>query len=199
MSSAVEAYPLQWPVGWPRTERYRVKNGAYTVPFIRARDDVFRSVRLLGGRDVVLSTNIPLRRDGIPLAGQRQPDDVGVAVYWTDPKKKPRVIACDAWRKVDHNVRAVGLALEGLRSIDRAGASQILERAFTGFAALPAPMGGDWRQVLGFAPGTRPMRGQIEDAYRARVHTAHPDTGGSHDLMVALNDARAAALREIGG
>ena len=201
MSAPIEAFPLTWPAGWPRTESWRRKESRYEVTFTAARDGVFRSVRLLAGRHPVLSTNVPLRRDGIPLAGQREPNDVGVAVYWTDGKNRPRVIACDAWRTVRDNVRAIGLALEGLRAVERAGASQILERAFTGFAALPAAASSTtrpWRHVLNLRDDVRLTRDDIETSFRALAKIRHPDVaGGSHELMTELNAARAAALAEV--
>jgi len=197
----IDAFPLTWPHGWPRTDGWRRKESRYEVTFTAARDGVLRSVRLLGGRHPVLSTNVPLRRDGIPLAGQREPNDVGVAVYWTDGKNRPRVIACDVWKNVRDNVRAIGLALEGLRAVERAGASTILERAFTGFAALPAAAGSTtrpWRTVLCYQEHEPVTREKIEATFRALAKIRHPDVaGGSHELMTELNAARAAALAEV--
>jgi cytochrome c5 len=58
------------------------------------------------------------------------------------------VIACDSYSTVRANMRAVGATVEALRAIQRHGATSLLERAFTGFAALPPKGGGD-------VPGTR--------------------------------------------
>ncbi len=49
----------------------------------RARDDLVAELRRFGAKDVVLSTSVPLRLDGLPLAAARQPDDPGVAVYFS--------------------------------------------------------------------------------------------------------------------
>lgn len=195
----VEGYPLYWPDGWTRTPSHKRQRSRYEVAFGKARDDVLRSLKLMGARDVVISSGIPLRRDGFPYAGWREPDDPGVAVYWTQ-KREPRVMACDYWRTVRENLRAIGLSLEGLRAIERAGASQILERAFLGFAALPASTTGrHWRQVLGL-DGDRPMTNvDIERAFRAKAATAHPDAGGNNEAFHELTAAREQALREIAG
>jgi len=197
VTSPIDAYPLAWPVGWPRVTSYARKPGRYSVLFTKARDEAVRSVELLGGRGIVLSTNIPLRRDGLPYAGMAEPADPGVAIYWEDRKRQPRVIACDAWSKVRDNVRAVGLTLEGLRAIDRAGASAILDRAFTGFAALPASTSPPWQATLGVVG--RPTREEINEAYKALARIHHPDAPtGDVERMLELNAARAAAFAELG-
>src|SRR4051812_33906231 len=89
-----EAYPLHWPAGWPRT-RYP-KGARFEASFASTRDSLFKQIKLLGGMHIVLSTNVSLRRDGIPLAGQRQPTDKGVAVYFLR-RNRQMVFACDRW------------------------------------------------------------------------------------------------------
>ncbi len=135
----VDAYPLTWPDGWVRTEPTDQKRSAYkAITVDGVRIDVLESLRKMGVRrhDVVLSTNLPLRKDGEPYGDARCIGSTGVAVYWMRADK-PQVMACDRWAKVGENLRAVWHALEALRSLERCGASQILERAFMGFAALP--------------------------------------------------------------
>ena len=197
----VDAYPLQWPVGWTRTHHDDRRASIYQVSFARARDELLRSVRLLGGADIVISSDVALRRDGLPYANQGEPSDPGIAVYWTQGSQ-PRVMACDCWRTVRDNLRAVGLTIDALRAIDRSGATQLLERAFSGFAALPANAGDngapDWREVFCVSRDATINRAQLEQLYRAMVRHAHPDlNGGSAERMVVLNRARDAALREV--
>ena len=196
----VDAFPLQWPVGWARTEGDQRRAAIYQVSFARARDDMMRSVRLLGGTDIVVSSNIALRRDGQPYANQAEPRDPGIAVYWTQ-RNQPRVIACDCWRTTRDNVRAIGLAVEGLRAVERSGASQILERAFQGFAALPATAGTakpdrPWREVLRLN-GHPISRDDIDAAYRRRVLEVHPDHGGTDEEFFEVVRARQLALQEV--
>ena len=195
----VNAYPLSWPVDWPRTKWRR--QAAYKVTFTKARDDLMRSLRLFGldQRHIVLSTNVALRVDGLPLAGLAQPQDPGVAVYWMR-KQKPEMLACDHWTKVEHNMRALWHAVEALRSLERCGASQVLERAFLGFAALPAANRvKPWREVLFSAPFPPHYTVELVDAaYRELAKIHHPDRGGSHDRMTEINQARAQALEELG-
>lgn len=186
----IEAYPLTWPDGWPRRNRWQRNSSKYEVTFIRARDELMRELSAGRAKHVVISSNVPLRRDGIPLANMREPEDPGVAVYWDDKHSKPRVIACDVWRTVRENLRAVGLAYASLRQIERTGASELLERAFAGFARLPAAQS-CW-DILGVQPGA--SRDAINERYRelARVH--HPDRGGSNETMARINAAYREAL-----
>lgn len=197
----VEAYPLSWPAGWARTAQGKRQASRYRVTQERAQQDLLRSLRLLGARYVTISTNVPLRRDGLPYASAKAPGDPGVAVYW-ERNGKPEVIACDSWATVGENIRAIGRAVDALRQFERCGASEILNRAFTGFAALPASTGAKgprtWREVLGLdGAGPRTVE-QVESAYRRLARERHPDAGGSHEAMLELNAAREAALREVG-
>ena len=199
MAALPDAYPLSWPVGWKRTPRFRRKPAPYKVGFGRARDDLIHSLELLRARDVVLSSHLRTRLDGYPLAKQREPDDPGVAVYWIDRDGRPRVMACDKWDRVKDNVRALGLAIEAFRMLERTGASEILDRAFTGFAALPAEARQrTWREVLCLVDRHPVDREDVEIAYRTLARTRHPDRGGRPEEMVELNRARDQALREIG-
>lgn len=198
-----EAYPLYWPESWRKTPSGRRRRARYQVGFSRARDELVRSLELMGARYTVLSTNVELRRDGLPYANRPQPDDVGVAVYWWDKHtQQPMCVACDQWDRVKDNVRAIGLAIEGMRAIHRSGASQILERAYQGFKALPSgivtPAPIDWRRVLGLKDLEVGVH-MVESAYRELAKRWHPDApSGSHELMTKLNQARDAALAEVG-
>jgi hypothetical protein len=158
---------------------------------------VLHSLRLLGAQQAVISTNVPTRHDGLPYATYAEPKDPSCAVYWVH-KGKPQVMACDCWRTVRENLRAIGLALEALRALERSGASQIFERAFIGFAALPASTKRPWRTVFGIN-GEHVTRELVDLQYRTRAKFVHPDVqGGSHEAMTELNAARDEAYKELG-
>ncbi|BEP34277.1 hypothetical protein GmRootV59_12510 [Variovorax sp. V59] len=199
---SAEAYPLQWPVGRPRTERWRRERAKFEVTFARARDNIVAEVGRLAGRypdpAIVISTNIALRRDGLPLANQRQPDDPGVSVYFTY-KKRQMSFACDRWEKIEHNMQAIAKTIEALRGIARWGTGDMLEAAFTGFSALPPPSSTNsaprtWRDVFGTGVNTR---AQLTEVYRRLASAYHPDRGGDPAKMAELNQARDDALREV--
>lgn len=202
---STESYPLRWPSGRARTDQWRREHAKFDVSFARARDNIIREVTLLaGGRyardpEIVISTNIALRRDGLPLAGQRQPDDPGVAVYFLY-KKRQMSFACDRWEKIEHNMQAIAKTIEALRGIARWGTGDMLEAAFTGFTALPAPSTTasgpkHWRDVLG---NTVTTVMQVNEVYRRLARAFHPDHGGDATKMAELNMARDQALRELG-
>jgi hypothetical protein len=190
------AYPLDWPEGWPRTPAHQRRSSSFKVSFARARGHLLSGVRLLGGRDPILSTDVALRRDGLPYANVAAPDDPGAAVHFTW-RERPYVLACDRFRTVGENLRAIGLTIESLRALRRYGATDLLERAFSGFAALPSPDALDWRAELGFSPHDRVDANAVAMRYRALSMKAHPDAGWSEAAMVRLNRARDLALKEF--
>jgi hypothetical protein len=186
----IEAYPLRWPEGWPRTKWPR--RSRYDLSFARARDEIVRQVRLAKGRETIITTNVPLRRDGLPLANMSEPKDSGVAVYWDDKDRKPRVIAIDAWATVRENMRAVAMAVESLRAFDRTGAKAVIDRVYDGFARLPEQTADCW-SILGLQRGA--TRDAISERYRALAREHHPDRGGNAETMARINAAYHEATR----
>lgn len=213
MMQEVTRYPLQWPTGWKRTpgsdrkrarfSRDEVRQGTNGGTYTRRRDltvadSVARlasELRMLGASDEVLSTNVQVRLDGLPRSGQGEPVDPGAAVYFT-LKGKPRCLACDRWNRVADNLAAIAAHVEAIRAVDRYGVGT-MEQAFAGYAQLP-PAATDWRSVFGIAPDVAVEIQYVEDRYRELAKKAHPDAGGSHDLMARLTQAREAARAELG-
>lgn len=197
---SAEAYPLQWPDGWPRTPSHRRESDSkfggkvYGLTMGRARDQLVAELQRLGAREVVLSSNVALRRDGLPYSEQRRLDDPGVAVYF-NLKKRPLVMARDAYVSVAGNIRSLTLAVEAMRQLERHGGSTMMERAFTGFAAIAPPdWKKPWREVFGVQPD---WRGDITALYREKARNRHPDAGGSDTLMAELNVAYQEAKRDL--
>lgn len=185
-----EAYPLAWPLGRARTPSHRREASAFKTSFAIARDMLRKEVERLGGRNLVISTNIPLRQDGLPYASFRKLDDEGVSIYFTY-KGKAMCFACDRWNKVEDNMQAICKTIDALRGIARWGSGDMLEAAFTGFAAL-APPSEDWRDVLNVPVGSGNNADQLARArqhYRALASEHHPDRGGSSAMMTKINAA----------
>lgn len=153
---SAEAFPLSWPIGWPRT-RSPGRSRFYTTTLYKARGEIENELRMLGATALVLSTNIPLRLDGLPYSNSREPSDHGVAIYFRI-KGEPRVLACDKWDLTAHNMVALARHVEAMRGQLRWGVGT-LEQAFGGYRALPAmPEGKPWWEILGVqytAPGRR--------------------------------------------
>lgn len=195
VNGVAQAFPLHWPHSWPRTKAR--KRSSFDQTLAGARDHLMNELRLMGARYIVLSSNLTLRQDGLPYAKQERVLDPGIAVYFQWHGKQ-MTFACDRWDRVEDNVRAVGKTIEALRGIERWGASDMMERAFSAFEALPPPAGEIritcW-DILGIAP--RSNSAAIERAYRERAKAAHPDRGGSREEWDALVAAVSQAHLEI--
>jgi hypothetical protein len=106
------------------------------------------------------------------------------------------VMARDAYQTVAGNLRSLTLAIEAMRQLERHGGSTMMERAFSGFAALTPPdWKKPWRQVFGVKPD---WRGDITALYREKARNRHPDAGGSDTVMAELNVAYEEAKQELG-
>jgi len=179
-----EAYPLTWPAGRPRTKW--PENSRFDVTLGKAIKDVANEVARMGGSGLIISSNLATRRDGLPYASQPRIDDTGVAVYFKH-KNKPMCFACDRWKRVEDNMRAISHTIAALRGIERWGSGSMVEQAFTGFTALPAPTA--WWQTLGL-DGPDASRADIEQAHRRLSMEHHPDRGGDTSKMADINRAR---------
>lgn len=195
----VKRFPLQWPDGWPVTRAgFHDRGAPFQVTRAKTLVDLAETFRLLKVDDWLVSSNIPTRLDGLPRAdgGPSAGASPGVAVYFVH-KGAVRVMARDKFADPWANLRSVGLAVEALRALERHGGRLIMERAFAGFAALPAPAS-DWRAVLGLrglTGGQEYQREVISMKYRDLAKGA----AGDEAQLLKLNLARDAALAEIGG
>lgn len=161
----MEAYPLQWPEGWKRTNKpqlSRFGKGIYHKPSIATgKDKILGEVRRLGGKNVVISTNLKLKLDGI---------------------------GC--------NLYAIGSSVEAMRAMERWGCSEMLNRAFTGFKALPqhtTPNVKLWFEVL--ECGETAARDIVYSCFKTLVKKYHPDKPESdinkfHEVQEAWEKAK---------
>jgi hypothetical protein len=194
MSEPISAYPLAWPPGWRRTshERRRRDNFSQRGEWLTVAAGVNRvlaELQRLGvdHDDVVISTNVRPTLSGVPRSGERAPQDPGAAIYWIKRGQKQRCMAIDRYLSVAGNLGAIAATLEAMRAIERHGGAEILDRAFTGFAALPAPEQ-PW-QVLELET-SQPTRDQVEEAHLRLAMKHHPDRGGDGHTMARINAAR---------
>lgn len=212
---SIPAYPLQWPVGWKRTPaatrdraRFGVTrtvhpSGDYSwkqknqITVAEAVTRVREELQRMGinDDDLVISTNLALRLDGLPRSGQAEPADPGAAVYWTGKHSHadaPRCMAIDRYNRIADNLAAIAATLNAMRAIERHGGAEILNRAFTGFAAL-AHHGEDWWDVLEVRRDA--SRDAIEASYRRKRSEHHPDKGGDPEQFQRVQRAYEAATK----
>lgn len=189
----IEAFPLCWPVGYPRTDR--PQSARFDTTFAKSRDAILSEVRRFGGCQCIISSNIPTKRDGNPYANFSQPSDKGIAVYFTYQGEQV-VFACDKWTTCEDNLQAIRKAIEAFRGLERWGVSDLLKRAFTGFKAIPEKVEGGrkWWEIL----NTHPLatEDEIKYAYRKLVKLHHPDTGGNPDDFKLINEAYSQGLKQ---
>ncbi|TGL35575.1 J domain-containing protein [Leptospira perdikensis] len=189
----IEAYPLAWPEGfkrtkYPRGSRFEKRD----LSISKTTKEVIYQLKLLGGTNAIISTNLRLKIDGLPYSQQKQPEDRGVAVWFT-LNGNQRVLACDEWRTIEENLWAVAKTIDAMRGIDRWGVSDMLDRIFTGFLALPSKP--HWKYILDL-----PEKCSFEDVKRSFLLKAkefHPDRGGDPEKMAELNEAFESAKREF--
>ena len=215
-----EPFPLQWPEGFPRTmnaDRMRSRFGVRgQVSFSQARNEMLVELERLGAANVVLTSDLPVRNDGLPYASSRAGDDPGVSVWFVLPdsegKLHERVFPCDKWKTHAENMTAIARTVEAMRGMDRWGVGQVVQRAFTGFAALPpgptgtippVPAKKPWREVLGMpviVEGSVPkvvLLSLAKGLHRELIKDAHPDAGGEAAVAAELNVAMADAEAEL--
>ena len=169
------ASPLSWPPQHPRTEESTKVYGRFGKKSTRGfgmdaltiADAVRRILTEISAytthgkkyranpADVIISTNLKLRIDGLPRSDQKSPQDTGVAVYFTLDDKE-RCIPCDSYIRVADNLAAVAATLAALRTIERHG-SNMFDAVFTGFTGLPSPdqvSTNTWRHTLDYWGGS---------------------------------------------
>ncbi len=195
-------FPLCWPVGWKRSAgwregRFSSKSGsgcARPLSIAEATRRLTDELTRMGvsEQNVVISTNLQLRLDGLPKSGQPQPADPAVAVYWRKGKET-KCMAIDLYSRVEQNLAAVAATLDAMRAIERHGGAAVMDRAFDGFAALPEKSTAKtWMFVMNLAANSTPP--VIEAKFKEMAMTRHPDRGGSNEEWQELQDARQQAL-----
>lgn len=195
----IESYPLHWPAGYKRHSGNR-----YSSKFKQTMDQAQRFLRMeisrLGGKELIVSTNLPLRNDGQLYADwmRKKIDDPGVAIYFKW-KGKDVAMCCDQYPSVWENIYALGKGIEALRGMDRWGVSDFLDRVFTGFKALPETTGGvslSWWNILNVSPDANEV--QIKAAYRALANKYHPDNieTGNAEKFIQIKAAYDQALQK---
>lgn len=209
-----DAFPLCWPAGVARVAPSDRRRAAFAHRGDSSLNQltVYRALGRLNAEiaaftrrghnwrinpeKVVVSMNLRVRKDGGPVAEQKEPYDPGAAVYFELDGER-RCVASDKWDRVADNIAGIAAAIGALRGLERWVNDANVRAAFKGFLALPDPNRVDWRKILGVKNGDATPDG-VRAAYRRLAVERHPDhEGGSEALMAELNLARDQALAEI--
>lgn len=160
-----------------------------------------RELGYLNAANVVIQadfTEWDLRLDGMPRADARMPDHPGVILSF-ESEHGPLRYATDAHAYWQHNVRAIALGLEALRAVDRYGITRSGEQ-YTGWRQLTAGSGLTSREqavaLVAKLTGVDAVdvevatgNGDIRRHYRKALKAAHPDHGGTTELLASVRDA----------
>jgi hypothetical protein len=125
----------------------------------------------------------------------REPVDSGVAVYFTRDQQQ-MVFACDKYDLLRDNMQAIAKTIQAMRGIERWGAGDMMNRAFSGFKALPAKAsdGEDCWQVLGLPPMS--PANLVTLVHRDLARKLHAN-GSDSDDFARVNVARDNALAAL--
>lgn len=200
-----QRYPLQWPQGYKRMPSHHFPQnsgrfgGRETLTFAKARNSLLEELKRIGAKDVIISSNHRVSRDGVVVETTNIKDH-GVAVYF-ERKGKRLAMARDGFNNTAGNMRSLALAIEGLRQLERHGGAEMMEKAFTGFAALPDPNYVDWRATFGFKSDQSVTEAMVQQRYRELAKQLHSDVTDLNDngkAMTQLNIARDRAIETLG-
>ncbi len=180
---------LLWPLSKTRTPEHKREEARFGrqrdagVGNWKSRDrlTVHQAIRRLApeisrfdGTDMRVSSDIATRKsDGMPISSAREPEDPGVAVYFR-LNGKPKVLACDRFKRLADNIAAVAAHIDKIRAIDRYGVLE-LDEVMPDYKALPATVtpAPSWQSVLGVGRGA--SLEQVTAAYKAKIRAVHPD------------------------
>ena len=189
MNETVQAFPLQWPLGYKRNlPGQRIFSNFKQTPE-KAQLFVRKEIERLGAGHLIISTNVPVRKDGYLYNDMMREklDDPGAAIFCQVAGEQVSM-CCDQYRTVWENLYALGKSIEAIRAIERYGSSEFLRRVFTGFKELPEQTTGrPWWEVLGVHRSASAE--EIRQAYLTKIKTAHPDAGGANEEFITIQSA----------
>lgn len=182
---------------WPGKPTSFSRASNFKSSYAQTLDLLDRELRHLGAKNVVLQgffSESDVRLDG-QLRGDARPGRPGVILAF-DSKHGPLSYPCDTYSGWKDNLRAIALALEALRSVDRYGVTKRAEQ-YRGWQALPGPSSSAeildrkaamdlLRKIIGVRADLLPVIQALREAERA----SHPDAGGNAEDFKRVQQAR---------
>ncbi len=192
--------PAVWPTG-ERTPQHERQYGRFKAPYSRTLEQLTYELGALDAKEpIVLEAGYQpweIRLDGLPRA-KAKPSDPAVIVSF-DSRVGPLRYGCDTYWSHEDNLRAIALALEALRAVDRYGVTKRGEQ-YQGWAALPPSGNGEMSREEAEAfirhhgseresDGVLPLK----VLYRRAARRLHPDINADPAEWAKLDRARQAA------
>lgn len=167
-----------------------------------------REAQMLGTSYVVIEIDLPeerIRLDGWPKADAR-PADPGVAVFLAGTSHGDLRYECRRFRQWQDNVRAIALALEALRKVQRYGVGGRGEQ-YVGWKAIEAATTSTTEAIQVLQPYAHVTEdeawweneGALTATYRRAARRTHPDVqDGSDAAFRAVESAYRTLLARAG-
>jgi hypothetical protein len=185
-----------WPGELSKTRR----SSPFGSPWPTTLRELTRELRALSAHNVVLQIAMSerdFRVDGYPRADRRA-QHPGVILSF-DSRYGPLSYPCDTFTDWKDNLRAITLAMESLRRVDRYGVTKRGEQ-YAGWRQLPAGSNGSssfatadealrWMRDTAHSYGVYQGR-EPRDLYRVLAKHLHPDRGGSRADWDRLDAAK---------
>lgn len=199
---------------WPGQREKDRKSSPFRSTYTATLQLLERELDALFARNAVLQMDVDesrIRNDGQLRASTRVTSPAVILAFerfvWSGRynesgqkigKYEPLQFPCDRFDDWQDNLRAIALAMEALRKVDRYGVTRSGEQ-YKGWTALPAS--GDLQsdheaaKVLCAAAGTNTVGGVLgspdvaKAVYREAAKRTHPDTGGEPSAFTAVQEA----------
>lgn len=198
--------PLEsWPTAFTKARRRSTFGGNYTSTIKL----LGRELEHLKAQTVVIQAAIAgddIRNDGL-LRSSARPRHPGIIVSFETKAFGPLSYPCDTYTEWDQNLRAIALALEALRRVERYGVTRRGEQ-YQGWAKLPPPAAA---ASMGLSEATSTLCAaagltsyvhitglNFESLRRMALVKSHPDTGGSPEEFKRLQAALVVIEKSLG-
>ena len=181
---------------WPGEKTKSRKKSQFSASWSATLDKLESELKHLRAKDIVIQagvTSAEIRNDGM-LRSTAKPSWPGVILSFSS-KHGELSYPCDTYTDWQSNVRAIALALEALRTVDRYGVTRRAEQ-YQGWAKLPGPNNPDQNPTtfehavnlfLRVAGGNKEEilrnRDYMEQVYRRACAATHPDHYPEHAEM----------------
>lgn len=186
-------------MSWPSQLKSSRKRSQFKATWGMTLDLLGTELRYLRADNIVFQ--IAVKEEDIRIDGRKRPhvkhSHPGVILSF-DSRFGPLSYPCDTFDNFEDNLRAIALALEALRKVQRYGVGLSGEQ-YRGWKALPSgnsngKMNADQAKAFILANGngiTNGVVSSLTEAYRQAMRNLHPDrNGGDESHFKKLQEAK---------